>query len=731
MMKKNLLLIFTVGLSVGFRSDIFAQTDYFWRDNAANGNWDGSANGGHWWSGSGQNTPGFGNIKFNNTNESNMNNNVTNLSTHAIYFLNGSSARTISGNGIQLYDNSSIDPRIKNETTHDQTVNVDITGDGDAADPLLLEAHSGDFVFKKINNNGSPIWVNSDNGKTIKFTDVISGSGAFVNRNNTYSKLYASNAFTGNFYIDEGEVWVEENCSFNSSTSFDIGSGTRMGDVAKLLITDLDGGTTLSNNLVVNNGNTDTRYIGGVNTSNTNTFSGNVTLYRYVNIESTQLNGTVEFSGVISGAHGIDKIGVGTVIFSGNNTYTGLNTLKAGKLIVNSGGNLGDDADVTIQSGATLELNTDVSVDDLNINSGGTLTIASGVTLTVNGVLALGADINLGSGNIVVNGLISSASSSGYIIADGSGTLKQNVGTTRAVEFPIGTSSSYMPIEINTNSGSADFEVRLVSNSYPSAAEYLDNNWVITSSSSQTVDLKFTWPSSEEGTSFPSGNINLHKDGTTLNFDVSKSGNGPHYASYSGVSCCSQFSPGGNPPVPVELTYFDVTPEEKQNLLTWETASELNNHFFEIEKSITGVDFISIARVFGNGTTQEISNYSFSDYDVGPQQISYFYRLMQVDYDGTYSYSPIVVANRKITTNSYITVYPNPIMNEWSLNLSNRFNGDLLVEIVTQEGIVVLHEICHFKEGVLVLEKFELPDGIFYAKVLMGEEVLVTKVVKN
>lgn len=715
---------------MGFCSNIFAQTDYFWRNNAANGNWDGSANGGHWWSNSAQNTPGFGNIKFNNTHESTMNNNVTNLSTHAIYFLTGSSARTISGNGIQLHDNSSSDPRIKNETTHDQTVNVDITGDGDAADPLLLEAHSGDFIFKKINNNGSPIWVNSDNGKTIKFTDVISGSGAFVNRNNTYSKLYASNAFTGNFYIDEGEVWVEENCSFNSSTSFDIGSGSRMGDVAKLLITDLNGGTTLSNNLVVNDGNTDTRYIGGVNTSNTNTFSGNITLYRYVNIESTQLNGTVEFSGVISGAHGIDKIGVGTVIFSGNNTYTGLNTLKAGKLIVNSGGNLGNDADVTIQSGATLELNTDVTVDDLNINSGGTLTIASGVTLTVNGVLALGADINLGSGNIVVNGIISSASSSGYIIADGSGTLKQNVGTS-AVEFPVGTSSSYMPIEINTSSGSADFEVRMVGNSYANSASYLDNNWEITSSAGQTIDMKLTWPSSEEGTSFPTGNMNLHKDGTALNYNVAKSGTGPYFASYSGVSCCSQFSPGGNPPVPVELTYFDVISEEKQNLLTWETASELNNHFFEIEKSITGEDFISIGSVSGNGTTQTISKYSFSDYDVGPHQMSYFYRLMQVDYDGTYSYSPIVVANRKIRTNTHLSANPNPISNEWSLNLSNGFNGDLLVEIFTQEGINIFREMCQFEEGILILENFDLPDGIFYAKVFIGEKVVTTKVVKN
>ena len=50
-MKKKLLLIFSIGFSIGFCSNIFAQTDYFWRDNAANGNWDGTANGGHWWEG--------------------------------------------------------------------------------------------------------------------------------------------------------------------------------------------------------------------------------------------------------------------------------------------------------------------------------------------------------------------------------------------------------------------------------------------------------------------------------------------------------------------------------------------------------------------------------------------------------------------------------------------------------------------------------------------------------
>ena len=731
-MKKKLFLFFSIGFSTFFYTNVYAQTDYWWRDNAANGNWDGSANGGHWWSGSAQNTPGMGNVKFDNNHYSTMNNNVSNLSTHAIYFVSGSSARTISGNGVRLYDYSGNDPVIKNETSNDQTINIDITGDGDASDPLLLEAHSGDFIFKKINNSGSPIWVNSDNGHTIQFTDVISGSGSLINRNNTYSKFSATNTFTGNFYIDEGEVWIEENCGFASSISFDVGSSSRMGDVAKLLMTDLNGGTTISNGITVQNGNTDTRYIGAVNTSGTNTFSGNITLNRYVNLEASQLNGKVEFSGVISGSHGIDKIGVGTVVFSGNNTYTGTSTLKAGKLTVNSGGSLGSNADVVIQSGATLEINTDFTIDDLNVNSGGTLTVASGVTLTVNGVLTLGGDIDLNGGNLIIgsSGSISGGSSSSYIIVDGSGTLKLNVGTT-AVKFPVGTSSSYMPIEINTNSGSDDFEVRLVSNSYSNAAEYLDKNWAVTSSTSQTVDFKFTWPSSEEGTSFPTGNINLHKDGTALNHSVSKSGTGPYSATYSGVTCCSQFSPGGSPPVPVELTYFNVFAEEKQNLLTWETASELNNHFFEVEKSFNGIDFIPIATIYGKGTTQSISKYSYSDFNIGPQQIRSFYRLMQVDFDGTSSYSPIAVANRKMSINMHLVASPNPVEDQLSLNLGSMFDGDFLVEIVNQQGATILHEMCHFEKGVLILDTCDLSDGMFYAKVITDNSVLATKVIKN
>ena len=61
--------------------------------------------------------------------------------------------------------------------------------------------------------------------------------------------------------------------------------------------------------------------------------------------------------------------------------------------------------------------------------------------------------------------------------------------------------------------------------------------------------------------------------------------------------------------VPVEFLHFDAEHTQQGIQLNWSTASELNNHFFEIQKSLYGRDFIPIAEVLGHGTTQQIKHY--------------------------------------------------------------------------------------------------------------------------
>ena len=93
------------------------------------------------------------------------------------------------------------------------------------------------------------------------------------------------------------------------------------------------------------------------------------------------------------------------------------------------------------------------------------------------------------------------------------------------------------------------------------------------------------------------------------------------------------------PPFPVELTSFNASSQKNYVELNWTTATEINNHGFEVQRSSTNSEFVTVGFVEGNGTTTQEHNYSFKDIDV-----SGFlrYRLKQVDFDGSFEYSDII-----------------------------------------------------------------------------------------
>jgi hypothetical protein len=93
--------------------------------------------------------------------------------------------------------------------------------------------------------------------------------------------------------------------------------------------------------------------------------------------------------------------------------------------------------------------------------------------------------------------------------------------------------------------------------------------------------------------------------------------------------------------VPVELTSFTGAFVGNDVQLKWATATELNNRGFEIQRSINGSDFATIAFVEGFGTTTEQKQYSFTDRNV-TTRVNHAYRLKQIDFDGTFDYSQVV-----------------------------------------------------------------------------------------
>ena len=118
--------------------------------------------------------------------------------------------------------------------------------------------------------------------------------------------------------------------------------------------------------------------------------------------------------------------------------------------------------------------------------------------------------------------------------------------------------------------------------------------------------------------------------------------------------------------LPVELTTFIGRPKIKTIDLHWATASETNNDYFVIEKSTNGIDFDETSRIDGNGTTNILSNYNWTD--KSPSDGLNYYRLLQIDFNGDKSYSKIIAIEFQ-ADRSDIQIYPNPAKNELNINL--------------------------------------------------------------
>ncbi|MDF7812164.1 T9SS type A sorting domain-containing protein [Hymenobacter sp. YC55] len=109
-------------------------------------------------------------------------------------------------------------------------------------------------------------------------------------------------------------------------------------------------------------------------------------------------------------------------------------------------------------------------------------------------------------------------------------------------------------------------------------------------------------------------------------------------------------------PLPVALKSFSAAASAKGTQLHWATASEKNNAAFEVQRGSTAEQFQTIGRVSGQGTTSQGHTYSWIDKQPLPG-LSY-YRLRQLDYDGTESFSPVVVVQQ--STELAASFFPNP-----------------------------------------------------------------------
>lgn len=110
--------------------------------------------------------------------------------------------------------------------------------------------------------------------------------------------------------------------------------------------------------------------------------------------------------------------------------------------------------------------------------------------------------------------------------------------------------------------------------------------------------------------------------------------------------------------IPIKLIRFEAGRDEKGVLLNWITGSETNNDHFEVQRSWNGRDFEFIGRIEGAGNSSSILRYSFLDKEAIQRP---YYRLKQVDYNGAFTYSPVVTCDQwKVNT---FTISGNQLLN--------------------------------------------------------------------
>jgi hypothetical protein len=190
---------------------------------------------------------------------------------------------------------------------------------------------------------------------------------------------------------------------------------------------------------------------------------------------------------------------------------------------------------------------------------------------------------------------------------------------------------------------------------------------------------------------------------------------------------------GGSNPLPVELTFFKASVDGWSVQLNWETAAEVNNYGFEVERSTDKSSWRKIAFIAGHGNSNSMKQYSFTDIKVSSGK--YYYRLKQIDNTGIFDYSKeIEVTIEKVIKD--FTVEP---------NFPNPFNPSTTIKFGFQESVdatVVIYNSLGSKVAVLFNERTEagkiynldfngsqLTSGVYYYVVRGGNFKSVKKMI--
>lgn len=441
-------------------------------------------------------------------------------------------------------------------------------------------------------------------------------------------------------------------------------------------------------------------------------------------------NGSIRYANGLTNSGTIANNGTGSRLFTGSLTNTGsfasaagtdefqapAGSPAAGAPVSIAGSTAPSFTNLTLNNGATQVVNV---TNTAGANVAGVLTLSNAKTTTlttVAGAIRLGNSATvagtLGAANAYVDGYLGKAGTTSFSYPLGATNAAGNGGNTTAVGAIV-----YSPITLSSPGGTA---VRYVADATPNPTSYATQpSLQLTNVSSREYYPIGTVGAAANSTiTIPYGNFGPSGAGTPYVADPSKltiaGYTGTQWVNLSNtltnsysttnktvtvtlpvaLSTSYQYlalaSTNNVTPLPVQLTAFAGIKQGADGLLSWQTASELNSAYFELQASADGSTWQVLTKVAGAGTGTTAHTYAFIDKQIARYGVSLvYYRLRQVDLDGTATFSPVRTLAPDALAWS-VGAYPNPFAGTLSAQLTTSETSSVTATLFDTLGRVVL-----------------------------------------
>lgn len=374
-------------------------------------------------------------------------------------------------------------------------------------------------------------------------------------------------------------------------------------------------------------------------------------------------------------------------------------------------------------------------------------------TIVENALMLTSGPLNLNSTTLTINNSASTAISrtAGYIVSEqvnNSSKLRWNIGAnTSAHVFPFGTAAGvYIPLTVTITAGNignvtvSTYSTAADNTPYPTvpvavtnvnsngsdnSANVADRFWQIDKDgASGTATLRFEVSAAEAGTITQLRAQRWNMATSTWDAPIAGQTSTATSATVSGVTSFSPWAlSGNNSPLPIELLNFTAKVNEDENVdLYWETASEISNDYFAIQRSNDGITFSEIAKVAGAGNSHTLLKYKYLDTD--PWNGRSYYRLKLTDLNGVYKFSEIRTI--EVEPQMSLAAFPNPVVNDsFLLDFHTRSESPTFITLYDRTGKIIFSETV--QPGVSthqVTLSSNPPAGVYMLRAINGRSTL-------